>query len=239
MKDPNLKDPYHLSGSRGKSHLKKDVRKEHDIVKIPIKGNESEHHEAGGDEKDATAEERGREVAGKATPGNDAEPAPAEVKGEAPEQKTVKGEERDRELQDLQERIKRLHADFENFRKRKEEEAQEAKKFASEEIIRHLLSIMDNFERALSSSEESRNFQSLLEGLQMVHRQMKDLFEREGVKEIEALHAPFDPALHQAVMKEDNDTLPDETVVQELQKEYRLKDKVIRPSMVKVSRRTS
>jgi len=161
-----------------------------------------------------------------------------EEKAETPAEKGSDGPDRDKEILELQERIKRLHADFENFRKRKEEEAQEAKKFASEEIIKHLLLIMDNFERALSSSEESKNFQSLMEGLQMVHRQMKDLFDREGVKAIEALNTPFDPALHQAVMKEDNDSLPDETVMQELQKGYRLKDKVIRPSMVKVSSRT-
>jgi molecular chaperone GrpE len=230
MKESDLKDPYHLSRAKGKSQLKKDVKKETDIVRIPIKGKEDED----------VRREGLQEQAAETVPDNQSEnEAPTAQPEIAQKQELQEPSARDQEISELQERIKRLHADFENFRRRKEEEAQEAKKYASEEIIKHLLSIMDNFERALSSASDSHNFQSLLEGLQMVHRQMKDLLDREGVKEINARGEAFDPALHQAVMKVEDDSLPDETVVAELQKGYKMKDKVIRPSMVQVSRKSS
>ncbi|GEM_PF-1346888 len=217
---------------RSGSHLKKDVKKDTTVIHIPI-----------------TKETDERAVRNDIETGLGAQAHPpepeevTEVRVETPPEpvKQVKDEviDRDEEMRLLKEEKLRLYADFENFRRRKEEEVVNSRKYASEEILKQLLLIFDNFERAMETSKSSRNFDSLMEGVQLIHRQMKELIEKEGITEIAAEGSPFDPSLHQAVMKVDNDELPDETVVDVLQKGYRLKDRVIRPSMVKVSRKGS
>jgi len=223
-------DTMKHGAARSGSHLKKDVKKDTTVIHIPITKGSDESAVR----KDAEAEVKANP--GKPEPEKEPE-AKAEAKPEAVNHDREETVDRDEQIKTLKEEKLRVYAEFENFRRRKEEEVANARKYASEEIIKQLLQIYDNFERAVDTSKSSRNFDSLLEGVQLIIRQMKELMEKEGVTEIQAEGAPFDPNLHQAVMKVDNDELPDETIVEVLQKGYKLKDKVIRPSMVKVSRK--
>lgn len=137
-----------------------------------------------------------------------------------------------REIADLRDRSMRTLADFDNFRKRAERERQESRRYALLEPLRDFIEIVDNLGLALSASGSADD---LKRGVEMIHRQMQDLLRRHGVKEIEALNQPFDPALHEAVSREEDPTVHKATVVGELRRGYLLHDRLLRPSMVKVA----
>lgn len=130
------------------------------------------------------------------------------------------------------ERLVRLQADYDNFRRRTRQEKEEFYKYASEKLINTMLPVLDNFELALSAEGDSiENFKS---GVQMIYKQLLDVLAAEGVMPIPAVGEQFDPLVHEAVLRGESDEHPDNTIVQELRRGYFLKDKVIRPSMVKV-----
>ncbi len=108
-------------------------------------------------------------------------------------------------------------------------------KYKSQAIVTELLPVIDNFDRALAVDIEDEQAKSVVEGLEMVYRQLKTVLENEGVKEIETENQMFDPHLHQAVMQVSEDGFESNQIVETLQKGYQLKDKVIRPAMVKVN----
>ncbi|WNR46359.1 nucleotide exchange factor GrpE [Paenibacillus roseipurpureus] len=132
-------------------------------------------------------------------------------------------------------RLLRVQADFDNFRRRARAEKEDFAKYASLKLIEQLLPIVDNFDRALSSSKETKDFDALVKGLDMTYRGIDQLLTAEGLKPIEAVGHPFNPEFHQAVMQVESEDHEEGIVVEELQKGYILKDKVIRPAMVKVS----
>ncbi|MGG1552664.1 nucleotide exchange factor GrpE [Paenibacillus ferrarius] len=132
-------------------------------------------------------------------------------------------------------RMLRVQADFDNFRRRARAEKEDFAKYASLKLIEQLLPIVDNFERALSSSKENKDFDALAKGLDMTYRGIDQLLTAEGLKPIESVGQPFNPEFHQAVMQVESEDHEEGIVVEELQKGYILKDKVIRPAMVKVS----
>lgn len=138
-----------------------------------------------------------------------------------------------REIADLRDRSMRTLADFDNFRKRSERERQETKKYALVEPMRDFLEIMDNLELALAAAGGSSD--DLKRGVEMIHRQMQDLLRRQGVREISALGQPFDPALHEAVSREEDPTVQSPTVTGEMRRGYTIHDRLLRPAMVKVS----
>lgn len=131
-------------------------------------------------------------------------------------------------------RLARLQADFENYRKRTLKEREDLAKFAGEQIIKAFLPILDNFDRALAYKGDDPV--KVIEGVEMIHRQIHDVLSKEGLAPIPAVGEPFDPAKHEAVMQEETAEQPDNTVLEELQRGYFLKDRVIRPAMVKVAR---
>lgn len=133
----------------------------------------------------------------------------------------------------------RTLADFNNYRRRSREEMESARKFAVEDIVIRLLPVLDNFERAIKTAEEMKDYDALHGGVILILRQLRDVLEKEGVKPIEAEGQEFDPNFHEAVMREDTEDYPDNTVIEEFQKGYTLGDKVIRPSMVKVAKEPS
>ncbi|MES1244331.1 MAG: nucleotide exchange factor GrpE [Acidobacteriota bacterium] len=137
-----------------------------------------------------------------------------------------------REIADLRDRSMRTLADFDNFRKRAERERQESRRYALLEPLRDFIEVVDNLGLALSASGSADD---LKRGVEMIHRQMQDLLRRHGVKEVEALNQPFDPALHEAVSREEDPTVQKATVVGELRRGYLLHDRLLRPSMVKVA----
>ena len=137
-----------------------------------------------------------------------------------------------REIADLRDRTMRTLADFDNFRKRSERERQETRKYALLEPLREFLEVVDNLGLALSAAGSADD---LKRGVEMIHRQMQELLRRLGVKEIEALNQPFDPALHEAVQREEDPTVQKATVVGELRRGYMLHERLLRPTMVKVA----
>lgn len=137
--------------------------------------------------------------------------------------------------EDAQNRYLRAMADMENMRKRVRKEQEDIAQYASLKVISELLSALDNFERALAADKAALTVESLLQGVEMVHRQMVQVFEKEGLVPIEAVGKPFDPHLHQAVMQVEESSHAPGTVIEELQKGYLFKDRVLRPSMVKVN----
>jgi len=137
--------------------------------------------------------------------------------------------------EESQNRYLRAMADMENMRKRVRKEQEDLAKYASLKVIAELLPVLDNFERALASERSSMTVDSLLEGVNMVYRQMVQVFEKEGLTPIESAGKPFDPHLHQAVMQVEDAAYESGVVVEELQKGYQFKDRVIRPAMVKVN----
>lgn len=130
-------------------------------------------------------------------------------------------------------RLARLQADFDNYRKRVAREREELLKYAGEQIIASLLPIMDNFERALGAKNDDPG--KLAEGVEMISRQIQDILTREGLEPIPSVGEQFNPEVHEAVMREENGDQPENTVIEEFRKGYTLKGKVIRPAMVKVA----
>ncbi|MCY7008276.1 nucleotide exchange factor GrpE [Fusobacterium simiae] len=140
------------------------------------------------------------------------------------------------EVEEWKNEFLRKQAEFQNFTKRKEKEVEELKKFSSEKIITQFLGSLDNLERAIESSVESKDFDSLLKGIEMIVKSLKDIMSAEGVEEIKA-EGVFDPIYHHAVGVEANDNFKEDEIVKVLQKGYMMKGKVIRPAMVIVCKK--
>lgn len=130
----------------------------------------------------------------------------------------------------------RKQADFQNFTKRKEKELTELRSFASEKIITKLLDSVDNLERAVVSSSESKDFDGLAQGVNMILGHIKTLMKNEGVEEVKSVGEVCDPIYHHAVMVENDPNIEDGRIIMELQKGYTMKGKLIRAAMVKVSK---
>lgn len=136
--------------------------------------------------------------------------------------------------EDYYQRLVRLQADFENYRKRVQREKEEFCKFAGEQVVTALLPVLDNLERALAAKDKDPA--GVAAGVEMIHRQFHDVLAREGLSPVKAVGEQFDPALHEAVMQEESTTAVDNTVLEEFCRGYCFKDRLIRPAMVKVAR---
>lgn len=142
-----------------------------------------------------------------------------------------------KELEEYKTRFTRLSADFQNYRKRIEKEKSEIFKFGSEKIVTDILPVIDNFERAIqSASSTNEESEGLLDGIQLIFKQLVDVLGKHGVEEIEAIEKEFDPNLHHAVMQDECEDVEANIVTDVFQKGYTLNSKVIRPSMVKVAK---
>lgn len=135
---------------------------------------------------------------------------------------------------DYHNRLLRLQADFDNYRKRIQKEREEDRRYAAEQFILGILPAMDNLERALAAQGEQEG--SILTGVEMIHRQIMEFLAREGVAPVPAIGEQFDPNIHEAVAFDADTVKSDNEVVEELRRGYYLKGKVIRPAMVKVCR---
>lgn len=129
----------------------------------------------------------------------------------------------------------RLRADYENFKRRAHLDREAADKYKAQNLLSNLLPVLDNFERAMQVESASEESQSLRKGLEMVYKTLVEATEKEGLQVIVAEGVEFDPNLHQAVMTESDDSKASGIVLQELQKGYKYKDRVLRPTMVKVN----
>ncbi|GGE74564.1 nucleotide exchange factor GrpE [Priestia taiwanensis] len=138
-------------------------------------------------------------------------------------------------LAEVENRALRAQADFENYRRRTLQEKEAANKYRAQNLVTDLLPVLDNFERALKVEEADEKMAPFLQGMNMVYRQLLDAMTTEGLEVVEAVGKEFDPYVHQAVMQVEDSEFASNTVVEEFQKGYKLKDRVIRPSMVKVN----
>ncbi len=141
------------------------------------------------------------------------------------------------EAKESYDRFLRLSAEFENYKKRSSREMDEFRKFANEVLIKDLLSVVDNLERAIDSSDGDNNTgDNVVEGVDLILKEVLKILEKFGVSRVDCAEKPFDPSYHQAVMQEESDDFSDNTVIKELQKGYLLHDRLLRPSMVVVSK---
>jgi molecular chaperone GrpE len=136
--------------------------------------------------------------------------------------------------EEKEQRLLRVQADFDNFRRRTLKEKEELGQYASMKLIDQLLPVVDNFERAVAASVNG-DFESLAKGVDMIFRQLESTLEQEGLKAMDVVGEPFNPEFHQAIMTVDSDEHEEGIIVEEVQKGYILKEKVLRPAMVKVS----
>ena len=133
----------------------------------------------------------------------------------------------------LLDRVARLQAEFDNARKRALREQQEFREFAAADVIRNFLPILDSFERALKVGGDAGDFRS---GVELIHRQFQDALLKTGVQPIAAVGQMFDPRIHEAVEMVDTTEAPDQQVLDEFQRGYKYKERLLRPAMVRVAR---
>lgn len=136
---------------------------------------------------------------------------------------------------ELTDRVQRQMAEFENFRRRSEKEKAAMFEMGARSVIEKILPVIDNFERGLSSITAEQEEDPFASGMEKIYKQLLSEMENLGVKPIEAKGKPFDPTLHNAVMHIDDDTIDENTIVEEFQKGYTYRDSVVRYSMVKVA----
>ena len=148
--------------------------------------------------------------------------------------KKKKKDKKDEQIDELNDRLKRQMAEFENFRKRTEKEKAQMFDMGARTIIEKILPVVDNFERGLAAVSEDQKEDPFITGMDKVYKQMMTELDGIGVKPIECVGKEFDPDFHNAVMQVENDELESGTVAQELQKGYMYKDTVVRHSMVAV-----
>jgi molecular chaperone GrpE len=144
----------------------------------------------------------------------------------------------DAELAEMKDRYLRLYAEFENFKKRSQREKEDLSKYSKEEVLYHLLPVIDNLEMALKHSGDGLS-EGLVKGVEITLREFQRVTEKFGLTPISAMDKPFDPALHHAMTVVERPDLEDKTVVEEFRKGYMFGDKVLRPSLVAVSRKTA
>ncbi|MEK3890671.1 nucleotide exchange factor GrpE [Bacillus sp. FSL K6-3431] len=149
---------------------------------------------------------------------------------------TLQIAELEAKLEESDSRYLRLYADFENFRRRTQLEREAGEKYRAQNLVTNLLPAIDNFERAMQVELDNEQAKSLLTGVEMVYRGIIDALKQEGAEQIKAEGEEFDPNLHQAVMQTEEEQYGSNIVVEEFQKGYKLKDRVIRPAMVKVNK---
>ena len=135
---------------------------------------------------------------------------------------------------ELRERMLRLQADFENFKKRIDRERFDHFRYATFELVGRILPVLDNFERAIASTRPGAADPALIEGLALIHRQLLTELEAEGLRGMDGVGEPFDPERHEAVATDPDSPLPPHTVTQVFQRGYFLHDRVLRPAMVRV-----
>lgn len=193
-------------------------------------------------EKNATSEELEIEATSEQDEAASAEPV-VEESVESAEQETLTAEEmKDVEIDELKTKLQeeenkrlRVLADLDNVRRRASLDQQALQKYRAQEVLTSLVPVLDNFERGLSVKVDSEDAKSLLTGMEMVYRSLEEALKASGLTEIEADGMEFDPNFHQAVMTDSDENFASGAVLEVLQKGYTLKDRVLRPAMVKVN----
>ena len=241
-----------MAGKKNKKEKEDMIKIEgEDEIKTAAEEEAEEVLEEPAEETEASEPEDIQEEAEEETPETEAEDAEEESSEEAgepeeePEEEPETGrkprkfgrkkDKRDEQIAELQDKVTRQMAEFDNFRKRSEKEKAAMYSMGARDVLEKMLEVLDNFERGFDAVEEDDQDDAFVQGMQMVYKQMLEALEKLGVKPIEAVGQPFDPNYHNAVMHEDNEEAGENEVVAEFQKGYMYHDDVIRHSMVKVA----
>jgi molecular chaperone GrpE len=152
-----------------------------------------------------------------------------------PEKLKQELENEKKRAEDYLARLKYVQADLENLKKRTDRQLAETRKYCTEPLVVELLEIVDELEMAVKAGRNSKSAENLTQGVEMTLRKLKKILEKEQVSPIECIGKPFDPSKHNAVAKIERDDVEECTVVEEIRKGYIMKEKVIRPSVVKVA----
>jgi molecular chaperone GrpE len=204
-------------------------------IKINVEPEETEPEEAAEDEypdtekSDSVDEQQGnrlREI-------GDSEPVDTE---DQLKEMQARLEAKELEAKETYDRLLRVSADFENYKKRSAREIEEFRKYANQALLKEMLTVVDNLQLAINSSNHRKKADNnLIEGLNLTLNEILRVFEKFNVKPIEAQGQTFDPAFHEAVMREETDDVPENTVVSEFQKGYLIHERLLRPAMVVVA----
>lgn len=202
--------------------MEKDTQKEAETVKAEAAQAEAKATEAAAKDQAAAADQ--------------ADKAEKKEEQAASDPKDVKIAAQEKQIADLQNRLLRLQADFDNFRKRNNEERERLGRYVTGQVAREFLKVLDNFERAEASLKTSKDDNALQVGMEKIHKQFEKALQTLHIEEIPAEGKPFDPNIHEAVMQGSNPDLPDESIDLVLEKGYKIGDDVIRHSKVRVVR---
>lgn len=153
-----------------------------------------------------------------------------------PEDLAAKIREVEQQAQDYYDRLLRVSAELDNYRKRSAREIQDVARYANEQLLKELLSVVDNLERAIASAKDDRPDDPLLQGVHLTYQEVLKILEKQHVTPIKALGETFDPAYHQAMMHQEVEDQPANTVCHEMQKGYLIHDRLLRPAMVAVAK---
>ena len=157
-----------------------------------------------------------------------------EEKASEPDPRDAKLGEQAKKIEELQNRLLRLQADFDNFRRRNNEERERLGRFVTASVAREFLKVLDNFERAEESLKNTQDEHAVQKGMEKIHKQFEKALQTLKIEEIPAQGKPFDPNIHEAVMQGSNPDLPDESIDLVLEKGYKIGDDIIRHSKVRV-----
>ena len=180
-------------------------------------------------------DEQALDVEHELPPSESGEEQPSAKVDPAPSERVSEVEKLRAERDVLVDRLARMQAEFDNARKRAQREQQDYRDYALTDTIKTLIPVMDSFDRALQSSPEKSEFHL---GVELIHKQLQDALAKIGVQPIVAKGQPFDPRFHEAIEMVDTDAARDNEVIDELQRGYKLKDRLLRPAMVRVARNT-
>ena len=237
----NKKEKEDMIRIEGEDEIKTAAEEEtEEVLKEPAEETEAQEpediqEEAGEDSPEVESEETDDEVSSEETKEAEEEPEEEPEDSKKPRKFGRKKDKRDEQIAELQDKVTRQMAEFDNFRKRSEKEKAAMYSMGARDVLEKMLEVLDNFERGFDAVEEDDQDDAFVQGMQMVYKQMLEALEKLGVKPIEAVGQPFDPNYHNAVMHEDNEEAGENEVVAEFQKGYMYHDDVIRHSMVKVA----
>jgi len=227
--------------------MSEDKKKHINIEDVNTKAEETKAEEAKAEEAKAedkaaeeaangTAEGKSSEKSEEKTEGKASEKPEEKAAGKSEDKAAEKSAEAEKAAAEAEsERYMRLMAEFQNYKKRAAREKTDTLQYANEKIVGELLPVIDNFERALAT--ETEDIEGYAKGMQLIFEQFKKALENAGLEEIKAMDEVFDPNVHNAVMAENVDDKEDGVITKVLQKGYKLRDKVIRPSMVAVNKK--
>ena len=237
----NKKEKEDMIRIEGEDEIKTAAEEEtEEVLQEPAEETEAQEpediqEEAGEDSPEVEPEETDDEVSSEETKEAEEEPEEEPEDSKKPRKFGRKKDKRDEQIAELQDKVTRQMAEFDNFRKRSEKEKAAMYSMGARDVLEKMLEVLDNFERGFDAVEEDDQDDAFVQGMQMVYKQMLEALEKLGVKPIEAVGQPFDPNYHNAVMHEDNEEAGENEVVAEFQKGYMYHDDVIRHSMVKVA----